>query len=100
MIGVLMFPRLVVLAAAWWHWQISGFSVWAAQWPASLSFWLCGHPCACRADRWTQKLVLFLLAEWLAWAIAGDYLSAKYEAELLEDNRRFDLENSGWRDKL
>lgn len=72
--------RSVVLAAAWWHERVANFSVWLAHWPTALA-WNFSRPLAFKVDQFVQASVCLLLADWLAWFIAGDYLQAKWEDE-------------------
>lgn len=99
MSSVLMFPRLMVLAAAWWYQCATSIS-------CSFGYWcfLIGQKISPRPDNFYEKffeeVMRFLLAAEWAWLIAGDYLREKWEVERLEANRRYDLENPEWRDKL
>jgi len=99
MSSVLMLPRLMVLAAAWWYLRATSISCTFGYW-----CFLVGQRISPRSDNFYEKFfeeaMRLLLVAWLAWPIAEDYLREKWEVERLEANRRFDLENPGWRDKL
>lgn len=79
--------RSLILAAAWWYEHVGSFSVWLAHWPAALS-WRFSRSLSFKVDRFVQSLVCLLLADWLAWFIAREYLQARLERGASEDGRR------------
>jgi len=86
------FSQLVILAAAWWYEKFTNpicarvfdlfFIPGLKHWPRY------AHPIA---NFFSEYLVSFLLAEPLAFLIAENYLRDKWAAELLEENRLYEL---------
>lgn len=81
--------RFVILAAAWWYQRIS--FVRSVQfdpvWNLGKRFW---PKHAYQVATFLElKLIPFLLADWLVWPIAKDYLQAKWKAEIEEQNRQY-----------
>lgn len=80
----------VVLVAAWWHVHIvSSIStaIYDPVWSFGKLFW------PEHAQRFAGflelKLLPFLLLDWLAWPVACNYLQAKWQVELDEQNRSY-----------
>lgn len=81
--------RYVVLSAAWWYEYVGNLSVGLAHYPTIFVWRFVSREISVRVDSFFSGFICFLLAQWLAWFIAGDYLHAKWTAELLEANRRY-----------
>jgi hypothetical protein len=82
--------RRVVLAAAWWYCCISGVAGDVHDFFFT-PLWRRGHPKIGMfvANFFEMRLLPLVSFQWLAWLIARDYLQAKWQAELDEQNRIF-----------